>query len=231
VLGGTTGSYSEYKEMFLAKVDSDGLPLWYQHIGQIADWEGRQVHERNDGSLVMVGYTEAFGGGGKDVYLLYTDPEGIFLYGRTYGGENDDEGWAFELTSDGGVVVIGSNTSSGPGIEAMYVIKADEQGLTSDPTDYPYFDPLPVPEMSKAAGVTISPTLLSSGQVMKIQLHGSSAAQARIMDMRGAIQGFIPIEPSTNISIRVPDLAPGPYLISIEQKGRAPVIAKFVVTQ
>ena len=66
---------------------------------------------------------------------------------------------------------------------------------------------------------------------MKIQLHGSSAAQARIMDMRGAIQGLIPMQPSTDPSIRIPDLAPGPYLISIEQKGQAPVIAKFIVTQ
>ncbi|HQY04273.1 MAG TPA: hypothetical protein PLC10_15255, partial [Flavobacteriales bacterium] len=217
VLGGTTESFSQNKEMFLSKVDADGTFLWSQHIGQIADWEGRQVGERDDGSLMLVGYTEAYGGGGKDAYLLFTDSAGDFLFGRTFGGENNDEGWAFDRTFDGGVVVVGGNKSSGPGIEGMYVIKSDDQGMTPDPTDYSYFDPLPVLELTKPTGATISPTLISSGQEMHIKTQGRGTALARISDMRGATQVLLPIETGTRTSIRIPDLAPGPYLISVEQ--------------
>jgi hypothetical protein len=49
--------------------------------------------------------------------------------------------------------------------------------------------------------------------------------------MQGETQDRIQIEAGTRISIRVPELAPGPYLISIEQKGQEPVVAKFVVMQ
>ena len=231
VLGGTTESFSQFREMFMAKVGSNGVAVWSQHIGQIADWEGREVLERADGGLMLVGYTKAFGAGGRDAYLLFTNAEGGFLFGRTYGGGEDDEGWSIDLTLDGGVVIAGSNTSSGPGIESMYVINGDEHGDIADPHDYPFFDPLPVTELTRSTGVTITPTLLFSGQEMHIITQGWGTALARITDMRGATQALIPVEASTRSSIQVPDLAPGPYLISVERKGEPPVVAKFVVMQ
>lgn len=231
VLGGTTESFSPFREMFMAKVGSNGVAVWSQHIGQIADWEGHQVLERADGGLLLVGCTKAFGAGGRDAYLLFTDAEGAFLFGKTYGGFEDDEGWSIDLTLDGGVVIAGSNTSSGPGIESMYVIKGDEHGDVVDPQDYPFFDPLPVTELTKPTGVSVSPTLLSPGEEMRILTSGRGTALARITDMRGATLALIPLGTGMEVSIQVPGLAPGPYLLSVEQKGEPPIVAKFVVMQ
>lgn len=227
---GTNHSQSEVLQIYVVNVDGAGAFQWDQSIGNTADAGGSEIRRWGAEDYVFTGYN-TLNAGQRDMILTTLDSYGYFQFGNNYGDGHPADGLSIDATSDGGFVVAGWIEQTGPGIRAVYVVKADSLGQTADLNVVEYFDPLPVPEMSKAAGVTISPTLLSSGQEMKIQLHGSSAAQARIMDMRGAIQGFIPIEPSTNISIRVPDLAPGPYLISIEQKGRAPVIAKFVVTQ
>lgn len=230
VLGGTTASYSQFKEMYLAKVDANGTELWTQHIGQIADWEGQQVRERQDGGLVLVGSTSAFGGGGKDVYLLFTDSSGVFEYGRTYGTLQDEEGWSVDLTLDGGFVVAGDNFSVGPGIEAVYVIKGDEEGMTLDLHDYPYFDPLATLEISNGDQAMVWPTLISTGEVMKIRRSTPGAfSTARITDMRGTILAVIPISSGAEAAFRVPDLAPGPYLITVLQNGEIPITAKFLI--
>lgn len=229
VLSGSTESFSAFREMLMAKVDHDGVLVWQQHVGQIADWEGRQIVERPDGGLALVGFTMAFGAGGKDVYLLFTDAEGEFMYGRTYGGSDDDEGWSVDLTLDGGVVITGSNASSGPGVKSMYVIKGDATGEVADPQDYPYFDPLPVTEQATSSGVLLTPTLLSPGDEMHVRLNGQGSAMVSILDLRGTVQAMVPLNASTRSSIRIPDLAPGPYLISIEREGLAPMVARFVV--
>jgi len=229
VVGGTTESFSVFSEMLLAKVNSNGESMWLQHVGQVADWEGHQIMERNDGGLLLVGYTKAFGNGGKDVYLLFTDSDGNFQQGRTYGGTEDDEGWSIDLASDGGIVVAGDNSSAGPGVQAVYVVKGDTVGMTAIPQDFPQFDPLPVTEITRNEGATIWPSLLNPGEDLHVRLTSSGTdAHARITDLQGSVVADLAVS-QREMTLHLPRLAPGLYLLSVIQGNKVYRPMKFVI--
>ncbi|MBK6408095.1 MAG: hypothetical protein IPO60_10090 [Flavobacteriales bacterium] len=227
---GASRSQSDVSQIYLVNVDGTGGFLWDQHIGNTADAGGSEIRRSNTGGYVLTGYN-TLNLGDRDMILTTIETNGDFQFGDNYGIGHPADGKAIDPTADGGYVVAGWIEQVGLGIRAVYVVKTDSIGHVASPNVIDFFDPLPVPEVTKPSGVTISPTLLSSGQEMHIITQSRGTGQVRITDMRGATQVLLPIETGTRTSIRIPDLAPGPYLISVEQKGQAPVVAKFLVMQ
>jgi len=88
------------------------------------------VKQTKDGGYILAGITNSLGNGMDDVYLIKTDVDGIKLWEKTYGGSNDE--WAGQVneTADGGFVIMGLTESYGPGINAVYLIKTDQNGDT-----------------------------------------------------------------------------------------------------
>ena len=78
--------------------------------------------------VITAGYTESFGNGMKDVYLLKTWPTSNYMGGglqwqQAYGGDKDDIAYSVAPTSDGGLIVVGSTESFGYGGEDVYLLK------------------------------------------------------------------------------------------------------------
>ncbi|NOY06057.1 MAG: hypothetical protein GXO82_05430, partial [Chlorobi bacterium] len=57
---------------------------------------------------VLLGYTESFGNGKSDVWLLTIDGNGRLVNSRTYGGEERDYGTGLDITANGEYVLCGS---------------------------------------------------------------------------------------------------------------------------
>jgi|JI10StandDraft_1071094.scaffolds.fasta_scaffold96902_2 hypothetical protein len=227
---GMSRSQSNVAQIYIVSVDGTGGFLWNQYIGNTADAGGSEIRRSNTGGYVFTGYN-TLNFGSRDMILTTVDAIGYFQFGNNYGDGHPADGISIDPTSDGGYVIAGWIEQAGPGQRAIYVVKTDSSGQTANLNVVDYFDPLPVSELTKPTGEIISPTLLSVGEEMNIHTQGRGSALARITDMQGETQDRIQIEAGTRISIRVPELAPGPYLISIEQKGQEPVVAKFVVMQ
>ena len=104
---------------------------WDQIFGGSGDDYGRSVVQISDGGYIVIGYTGSSGAGGDDVYLIKTDSSGTEAWNKTYGGANNDYGRSVAQTSEGGYILTGYTSSSGAGIEDVYLVKTDSNGVES----------------------------------------------------------------------------------------------------
>jgi len=84
---------------------------------------GRSVRRTLDGGFIISAYTNSFGAGGRDIWLIKTNSTGDTLWTRTYGGIYDDDASYIRLTSDGCYIVVGTTRSFGAGGSDVYLIK------------------------------------------------------------------------------------------------------------
>jgi len=61
-------------DMFLVKTDSEGNSIWKKHIGGAGDDHGESIKTTADGGYIVAGYTDSFGAGENDVYLVKIIP-------------------------------------------------------------------------------------------------------------------------------------------------------------
>lgn len=124
---GTTGSYGEgQSNMYLLKIDSDLNIEWSQVFGGgNLDW-GKSITEVDDGYLLL-GYTNSFGSGGYDIFLVKCDLNGEFMWQKTYGGADWDFGYHI-LEHNGGYYICGETWSFSNGGTDAYLIHIDNEG-------------------------------------------------------------------------------------------------------
>ncbi|KPJ52313.1 hypothetical protein AMJ39_08165 [candidate division TA06 bacterium DG_24] len=92
--------------------------------------EGASVAQTTDGGYIITGYTESFGAGGGDVYLIRTDMWGDTIWTRAYGAVDDEYGHCVEQRPDGGFMIVGDTGSFGAGAADVYLIRINAMGDT-----------------------------------------------------------------------------------------------------
>ena len=131
IVAGTTGSFGtgDY-DFYLVKTNSLGDTLWTRTYGGSGADGVISVQQTADGGYIIAGYTDSFGVGGHDFYLVKTTSQGDTLWTRTYGGSGDDWGPSAQQTTDGGYIVAGITASFGAGNNDFYLVKTTSQGDT-----------------------------------------------------------------------------------------------------
>ena len=129
IITGTTLSFGNgVANIYLIKTDGNGNELWNKTFGGTNNNWSYSVQQTTDGGYIVIGYTNSFGNGAADVYLIKTDGSGNELWNKTFGGVNDDGGFSVQQTNDGGYVVAGYTKSVGNGDADVYLIKTDGSG-------------------------------------------------------------------------------------------------------
>lgn len=129
IIAGSTYSFGAGKDDFyLVKTDSQGMKEWSKSYGGAYSDLALSVQQTSDSGYIIAGYTESFGAGDIDFYLVKTDSQGMEEWSRTYGGGVRSWAYSIQQTSDGGYIVAGTTYGPWPYRENLYLVKTDSQG-------------------------------------------------------------------------------------------------------
>jgi len=98
---------------WLLKTDLNGNEEWNRTYGGSKLDVFSAVKETSDGGYIIVGFTDSYGKGREDVWLLKTDLNGNEEWNTTLGGLLEDAAFSVEETPDGGYIVAGFTNSLG----------------------------------------------------------------------------------------------------------------------
>ena len=125
IVAGNTFSFGvgtpDSGNMYLIKTDSLGDTLWTKTYGGLGSDLAYSVLQTSDSGYVVAGYTNSFGAGGFDVFLIRTDTYGDAVWTQTYGTSSNEIGRAIDLTHDSGFVIAGDDSD-------VLIIKTDSLG-------------------------------------------------------------------------------------------------------
>ncbi len=114
----------------LIKTNSVGDTLWTKTYGGDSTDLAYSVQQTDNGGFIVAGYTNSFGAGNLDAYLINTNSNGDTLWTRTYGGIDTDWGYSVQQTSDGGFIMAGETYSYGIGGSDVYLVRYNSNGDT-----------------------------------------------------------------------------------------------------
>jgi hypothetical protein len=129
IVAGYTESFGAgYGDIFLIKTDANGNLQWAKTYGGTYSDYAYSVQQTSDGGYIVAGYTESFGAGSYDIFLMKTDANGNIIWAKTYGGTGYDQASYVQQTSDGGYIVAGYTGSFGAGYIDVFLVKTDANG-------------------------------------------------------------------------------------------------------
>jgi outer membrane protein assembly factor BamB len=128
MIGATSSPVDGSLDAWLVKTDSTGAAQWnHTYGGRNTDF-GWSFVETTDGGYAITGYTDSYGAGNDDLWLVKTNAEGVMQWSQTYGGGGMDDGHSVVQTSDGGYAIAGYTESYGAGEDDVWLIKTDSAG-------------------------------------------------------------------------------------------------------
>ena len=127
LLVGTTKSFGAGRtDIFLVKLASDGHFEWSLVIGGSGSETGMTALETGDGFMVL-GSTDSFGAGKKDLLAVRLTSGGAIIWSKTYGGIADDVGSGIAAVNEN-FVIGGTIWSFGAGEADAGLIMIDGSG-------------------------------------------------------------------------------------------------------
>ena len=131
----TVGSIQKYDpesdtrhfDVLVVKTDANGDTAWVRTYGGPGRDSGSSVVQNELGQYVVAGYSNSFGGGSYDVYLLVLEQNGDTTWTRTYGRREPDEiAYCICHAPEGGYLMAGEFDLAGD--EDAYFLRVDAAG-------------------------------------------------------------------------------------------------------
>jgi hypothetical protein len=119
--------------VFAAKIQPAGaigtyVQGWSRTYGGTSYDEAYALVQTTEGGYALAGYTDSFGAGGDDFWLVKTDASGTMQWSKTYGGKGSEKAEALVQTTDGGYALAGFTRSFGAGNYDAWLVKTDAGG-------------------------------------------------------------------------------------------------------
>jgi hypothetical protein len=117
-------------DMYVIRLDPAGETLWTRVYGGSQYDYAHPACQCRDGSFIIAGWTNSFGAGSYDMYVVKVNPSGDTVWTRTYGGTQEDYALGVAATADSGCVIAGFSSSFGVGGYDVYLVRIDASGDT-----------------------------------------------------------------------------------------------------
>ena len=119
-------------DIYVIRTNGVGDTLWTRTYGGPHDEGGWCGQQTSDGGYIIAGYTESFGVGSADIFLVKTDEAGDTLWTNTWGDYGCwCNGNSVQQTSDGGYIIAGRAWNSFLDSARDVLIKTDQTGNES----------------------------------------------------------------------------------------------------
>jgi len=129
IVAGVTGSFGfGEQDAYILKLNSKGEIEWQKTFGGDGFDIATSIQQTTDGGYIAAGWTESFGSGEYDAYVLKLNSKGEVEWQKTFGGWNDDGAYSIQQTKDGGYIVAGGTESFGSGGTDAYILKLNSKG-------------------------------------------------------------------------------------------------------
>lgn len=119
---------SGYQYAVLLKLDANGAVTWQYAYGGNGITYVYAIENTTEGGYIFAAYSDAFGDGDQDVWIVKLDTDGSILWQKTYGGTGDDRAFSISRTRDNGYIIAGDTDSFGAGGLDEWIFKIDGQG-------------------------------------------------------------------------------------------------------
>lgn len=116
-------------DLYIVKTDALGVLQWTKTYGGIRPEYSFGILQATDSSgYFIIGYSQSFGGGDYDTWLLKIDQQGDTLWTKRYGSWGNDQGKEIIPTSDGNYMITGVTNSAPNTNYQAYLLKIDPSG-------------------------------------------------------------------------------------------------------
>jgi len=131
ILAGVTGSFGDGpSDIWLVKTNASGDTVWTHRYGGTQNEGCYSVQLTDDGGYMLAGFTDSYGHGGRDFWLIKTDANGDSVWTHTFGGSGFDQCLGMIKTSDGGYALAGVTESFRDRDQNFWLVKTDANGDT-----------------------------------------------------------------------------------------------------
>lgn len=127
LMGGQSANGANGFDQFLIRTDDSGNVLWTKKFGTAATDNIEYIAVGNN-CFYLAGGTAGAGMGGDDGYVVKTDTVGNVIWAKTYGGSFPDDFHTVQITGDGGLIMAGTTSSTGPLQPNMWLMRTNSDG-------------------------------------------------------------------------------------------------------
>ncbi|MEM1328442.1 MAG: T9SS type A sorting domain-containing protein [Bacteroidota bacterium] len=126
IVGTFQENRSEEPNAYLLKINTFGEAQWSKSYGAAGDDHFYSIVAANDGGYVMAGYSDSYGRGDRDMFIVKVDEDGNTIWRKNYGSDLDEEANAVTAVSDG--YVMAGYVEFDNRNRDYYVVKVNEDG-------------------------------------------------------------------------------------------------------
>lgn len=124
---GFSNSMGDY-DIGVTKITDQGVEIWTKLIGGTEKDVVKMVKNTSDGGYIVTGISRSFAVN-PDFYIIKMNSSGTVQWAKSFGGQNHEHSYATKETSNGDFISVGHTQSFGSGMDDVYLIRINSQGV------------------------------------------------------------------------------------------------------